>query len=204
MPTLLHIDSSPRHASVSSSLSHQFVDSFVTKHAGTTVVHHNTTNETLPFLTEQMVNAGFTPEAQRSPEMKESLAVSDKLAHELLDADTLVIGVPMWNFGVPASLKAWIDLVVRAGLTFQYGPAGASGLIPAGKKVYVFASRGGDYSANSPAHAYDMQEPYLRGVFGFLGLTDVTFVIASNQSRGPEAAKAGLEQAQAELAALLG
>ena len=203
MPSLLHIDSSPRRESNSSALSHKFVDLFTAKHAGITVVHHNTTNETLPYVNEVMINGGFLPPDQRTPEMKQALEFSDKLTHELLDADTLVVGVPMWNFGFPASLKAWIDLIVRNGLTFQYGPAGPSGLIPPGKKVYVFSSRGGDYSKESPAHAYDMQEPHLRGIFGFLGLTDVTFVIASNQNRGPEQAKAGLEKAEAELAALL-
>ncbi len=203
MSTLLHIDSSPRGTSTSSLLSHQFVDRFVAKHQGVTVVHHNTTNETLPYVTETMVNGGFTPEDKRTPEMKEALAFSDKLTYELLAADTLVLGVPMWNFSIPASLKAWIDLIVRSGLTFQYGPDGASGLIPPGKKVYTFASRGGDYAKESSANAYDLQEPYLRAIFGFLGLTDVTFIAANNQNRGPEEAKAGLERAQSELAKLL-
>ena len=141
--------------STSSSLSHQFVNGFVAKHQGVTVVHHNTTNETLPYVNETMINGGFTPEDKRTPEMKEALAFSDKLTNELLAAETVVVGVPMWNFGIPASLKAWIDLIVRSGLTFQYGPAGPSGLIPPGKKVYIFASRGGDYAKDSPAHAYD-------------------------------------------------
>ena len=203
MPSLLHIDSSPRPDSVSSALSHKFVEQYAAKHAGTTVVHHNTTNEALPFVTHIMVQGGFTPEDHRSPEMKDALAFSDKLTREVLEADTIVFGIPMWNFGVPASLKAWIDLIVRNGLTFQYGPAGPSGLIPPGKKVYVFASRGGKYSKESPAHAYDLQEPYMRAILGFLGLTDVHFIIASNQNRGPEEAQAGLASAEAELAALL-
>ena len=153
-------------------------------------------------MTNQTLAAAFTPEDKRTPEMQQNLALSDKLTHELLAADVIVIGVPMWNFGIPASLKAWVDLVVRAGLTFAYGPAGPSGLIPPGKKVYIFASRGGDYAAGSPAHAYDMQEPYLRGILGFLGLTEVTFIAASNQNRGAEEAKAGRDQAEAEIAGL--
>ena len=136
-----------------------------------------------------MINGGFLPESERSPEMKQALSFSDVLTQELLTAETVVIGVPMWNFGIPASLKAWIDLVVRSGLTFQYGPAGPSGLIPAGKKVYIFASRGGEYPKGSPANAYDLQEPYLRAIFGFLGLTDVTFIAAENQNRGAEEAE---------------
>ena len=203
MPTLLHIDSSPRQTSTSSSLSHQFVDQFTAKHPAVTVVHHNTTNEALPYVNETMINGGFLPEEKRTPEMREALALSGKLTQELLEADTLVIGVPMWNFGIPASLKAWIDLIVRSGLTFRYGPAGPSGLIPPGKKVFVFASRGGDYAKDSPAKAYDLQEPYLRAVLGFLGLTDLTFIAANNQNRGPEEAKLGLERAKAELTALL-
>ena len=135
--------------------------------------------------------------------MKEALSFSDTLSRDLLAADTIGIGVAMWNFGIPASLKAWIDLVVRNGLTFQYGPAGPSGLIPPGKKVYIFASRGGDYPKDSPAGAYDLQEPYLRAVLGFIGLTDITFIAANNQNRGPDEAKAGLERAETELASIL-
>ena len=203
MPTLLHIDSSPRHASTSSALSHKFVDQFLVKHPGTAVIHHNTTNEALPFVNETMVNGGFTPPDKRTPEMNEALALSDKLTHELLDADTLVLGVPMWNFGVPASLKAWIDLIVRNGLTFQYGPAGPSGLVPPGKKVYVFCASGGDYAKDSPYYAFNFQEPYLRAIFAFLGVTDLTFVVASNQARGPEEAGVALAKAETELASLL-
>ena len=202
MPSLLHLDSSPRPDSTSSALAALFVEHFTKHNAGTTVVHHNTTNEALPYVTSNMINGGFTPEDQRTPEMKADLAFSDKLTHELLDAHTIVIGVPMWNFGIPASLKAWVDLVVRAGLTFTYGPAGPSGLIPAGKKVYIFASRGGDYAEGSPAHAYDLQEPYLRGILGFLGLTDVTFIAANNQNRGGDEAKAGRDHAEAAIAKL--
>lgn len=203
MPSLLHIDSSPRHDSTSSALAKKFVDSYVAKHAGLEVVHHNTSLEILPFITELNINAGFTPPDARSPEMTASLQTSDKLTQEVLAADVIVIGVPMWNFGIPASLKAWVDLIVRNGLTFAYAAGGPVGLIPAGKKVYIFASRGGEYAPGSPAHAYDLQEPYLRGVLGFLGLTDVQCVIASNQNRGPEEAKAGLAKAEAELAGLL-
>ncbi len=203
MASLLHLDSSPRHESTSSALAQEFVDLFTASHPGTEVIHHNTSLESLPFITDTMVQAGFTPPDQRSPELAKSLELSDKLTHELLSADTLVIGVPMWNFGIPASLKAWVDLIVRNGLTFSYAGAGPVGLIPPGKKVYIFATRGGDYAKDSPAHAYDMQEPYLRGIFGFLGMTDVAFVIAGNQNRGPEEAKAGLEKAKAELKALL-
>ena len=203
LPTLLHIDSSPRHDSTSSSLAAKFVENYKAKHTDTKVLHHNTTLETLPYVTEMMINGGFTPPDKRSPEMKEALAFSDKLTQEVLDADAIVFGIPMWNFSIPASLKAWVDLIVRNGLTFQYGPAGPVGLIPAGKKVYAFAARGGAYNKDSPAHAYDMQEPYLRGILGFLGLTDLSFIAANNQARGPEEAKAGLALAEAEMEKLL-
>jgi FMN-dependent NADH-azoreductase len=202
MPKLLHIDSSPRSASVSSKLAAAFVADWKKRNPGGTAIHRNTTLEKIPFVDEATIGAFFTPAEARAPEQKHLLVLSDRLVDELLAADVLVFGVPMWNFGIPASLKAWIDLIVRAGRTFAFTETGVTSLLPAGKKVYVFTSRGGSYSAGTPFHAYDQQVPYLRSILGFLGLTDVQFVHAENQTRDPKTAAEGVAKAEAELAAL--
>jgi FMN-dependent NADH-azoreductase len=202
MPTLLHIDSSPRAASASSQLAATFVKRWKAQNHGATVVHHNTSLEKVPYLDEAFINASFTPAEALTAEQKQQLAYSDQLIDELLAADLLVLGVPMWNFGIPASLKAWIDQVIRAGRTFAYTATGVVSLLPAGKKAYIFSSRGGSYEAGSPYHAYDQQEPYLRTALGFLGITDVNFVYIDNQTRGGDAPAQSLAAAQTVLAAL--
>jgi FMN-dependent NADH-azoreductase len=202
MPTLLHIDSSPRSASVSSKLAATFVARWKQQNPGGVVVHHNTTLEKLPYIDEAMLGGFFTPAEALSDEQKQQIALSNQLVDELLAADVLVFGVPMWNLGIPASLKAWVDLIVRAGRTFNYTATGVAPLVPAGKKVYVFTARGGSYTPGTPAQAWDLQEPYLRALLGFLGLSDVTFIHAEDQSRAPETASAGLLKAEAQLAAL--
>ncbi|HXB62277.1 MAG TPA: NAD(P)H-dependent oxidoreductase [Acidobacteriaceae bacterium] len=183
MPTLLQLDSSPRSASVSSELTKQFADTWKTKHPGGTHIHRNTAASNLPFVDEALIAAYYTPEDKLTPEQKQHLALSDKLIAELLAADTIVIGLPMWNFGVPASFKAWIDLVARAGKTFRYGPEGPKGLLKPETKVVVVAARGGFYSGDSPMNTFDQQEPGLRTILGFLGLRDIHFVYAENQGR---------------------
>jgi FMN-dependent NADH-azoreductase len=202
MPTLLHIDSSPRTTSVSSQLAATFVERWKTQNPSGTVFHHNTALEQIPYLDEATINAFHTPTEVLTAEQKQKVALSDQLIDELLAADLLVLGVPMWNLGIPASLKAWIDQIVRAGRTFAYTATGVAPLLPAGKKAYIFSSRGGAYAAGTPFHAYDQQEPYLRTALGFLGITDINFVYADNQSRGGDAPALGLAAAQTALSAL--
>ncbi|MHB1022833.1 MAG: FMN-dependent NADH-azoreductase [Acidobacteriaceae bacterium] len=199
MATLLQIDSSPRSSSISNTLTAKFVTEWKRQNPSGTVVHHNVSKEKLPHLDEATIGAFFTPAESRTPEQTASLALSDQFVDELLAADVIVLGVPMWNFGVPAALKAWIDLIARVGRTFAYTSSGVTSLLPPNKKVYVFASRGGAYSGDSSLNFLDQQEPYLRTFFGFIGLTDVTFIYAENQSRGPEAASASLAKAEAAL-----
>jgi FMN-dependent NADH-azoreductase len=202
MPTLLHIDSSPRSASVSSKLAASFVERWKAQNPSGTVIHHNTAFEQIPYVDEATIAAFYTPAESLTVEQKQKLALSDKLIDELLAADVLVLGVPMWNFGIPASLKAWIDQIVRVGRTFAYTATGVAPLLPAGKKLYVFSSRGGSYAAGTPFHPYDQQEPYLRAAFGFLGIPEIEFVYAENQGRGGDAPALGLAVAEAALAAL--
>ncbi len=201
MPMLLHIDSSPRTQSVSSRLAAAFVRRWQRRNPSGTVIHHNTALEKLPYIDEATIQAFYTPPTDLTAEQKHLLALSDQLVDELLAADVIVLGVPMWNLGIPASLKAWIDLVVRAGRTFAFTEHGVKSLLAAGKKVYVVSARGGAYPAGSPAKAFDQQEPYLRTILGFLGLSDIEFVYAENQSRDPEAAAEGEARAETEIEA---
>ena len=202
MPNLLHIDSSPRAASVSSRLAAAFVAKWRRQNPAGTVVHHNTSLENIPYLDEAMAEAFLDLPAAPSPERARALATSDRLVDELLAADVLVLAAPMWNLSIPASLKAWIDMIVREGRTFAFtkrrGP-----LVPPGKKVFVFSARGGAYPAGSAMRALDFQEPYLRAILGVIGLTQIEFIHAERQSENPEAAAEGLARAERTLALLV-
>lgn len=150
-----------------------------------------------PVIDETALGALFTPAAERSPEQAARVALDDALIAQLQSADAVVIGVPMYNFGVPVQLKAWIDAIARAGVTFRYTADGPEGLVK-GKKVYVALARGGVYR-DTPA---DSQVPYLKSVLGFLGMTDVEFVYAEGLAMGAEAAARAFEQAHAQIEAL--
>lgn len=199
MPILLHIDSSPRALSASSRLAAVFVRRWEQRNPAGRVIHHNTTRENFPYLDEAMVDAYFTQPSALSPMEKRKLARSDGLVDELLAADVIVLGVPMWNLSIPASFKAWIDLVVREGRTFAFTARGVAPLVPPGKRVYVFTARGGTYPTESPFRALDFQEPYLSAILSVIGLTQIEFIHAEHQSEGPEAAAEGLAAAQRAL-----
>ena len=204
MPALLQIDSSPRAASVSSRLAAAFVETWKRQNPGGTLFHHNTSLECFPYLDEAAIDAFFTPAAERTAAQKLALAFSDQLVDELLAADVVVLGAPMWNLSIPASLKAWIDLIVREGRTFAFTKQGVAPLVPPGKHVYVFSARGGAYPTGTPFQDLDQQEPYLRRILGVIGLTRIDFVCAEHQSGDAEAAAEGLAHAKSALAALAG
>ena len=151
-----------------------------------------------PVLDEAALGALFTPADQRSAEQAARVALDDALIAEIQAHDTVVLGVPMYNFGVPVQLKSWIDAIARAGVTFRYTATGPEGLLT-GKKVYVALARGGLYRDT----ANDSQVPYLKSVLGFLGLTDVQFIYAEGLAMGPEAVAKGFAQAEADLNAAL-
>ena len=123
----------------------------------------------------------FRPDGRHTPQQKELLSLSDSLLAELEQADEYVIGAPMHNFGVPSVLKLWIDQIARVGLTFSYGEGGPKGLI-AGKKATFIIATGGIYDAQTRMASFNFVEPYLRAVFGFLGVTDATFLTAGGTS----------------------
>ena len=147
-----------------------------------------------PILDEDALAALFTPADQRTLQQAARVALDDALIAEIQAADVVVLGVPMYNFGVPAQLKNWIDAISRAGVTFRYTEKGPEGLLK-NKKVYVALTRGGKYR-NTPA---DTQVPYLKTVFTFLGLTDVHFVYAEGLAMGPDAEQSAIASAHEQI-----
>jgi FMN-dependent NADH-azoreductase len=147
-----------------------------------------------PALDEAALGALFTPADQRTETQAARVALDDALIAELKAADVIVLGVPMYNFGVPVQLKNWIDAVARAGVTFRYTDTGPEGLVT-GKKVYVALTRGGLYR-NTPA---DTQTPYLKTFLAFIGLTDVQFIFAEGLAMGPEAEQKAMASAQSQI-----
>jgi FMN-dependent NADH-azoreductase len=133
-------------------------------------------------LDAEWIQSSFTPEAARSPEQKAVLTNSDQLIAELIQADEYVVGVAMHNFSIPSVLKLWIDQVLRAGRTFSYGTKGPQGLLLS-KKAKVLTASGGVYEAGTPAAAANFVDPYLKTIFGLMGVTDVQFVTAGGAAR---------------------
>jgi FMN-dependent NADH-azoreductase len=151
-----------------------------------------------PALDEPTLQALFTPAAQRSAEQAARVALDDALIAQVQAADVIVIGAPMYNFGMTVQLKGWFDAIARAGVTFRYTETGPVGLLT-GKKVYVALTRGGMHRDG----ATDTQVPHLKTILGFLGMTDVQFVYAEGMGMGPDAVAKAKAQAQAEIDAVL-
>jgi FMN-dependent NADH-azoreductase len=171
---ILHIISSPQPASFSIRLGHQIIEKLLAAHPGSTVRERNLAAHPLPHLEEAYLQSLYTPAEALSPAQKVAMRHSDEAIEELRAADVLVLGAPFYNFGIPATLKSWIDHLCRPGVTFRYLATGPEGLIT-GKKVYVALASGGVYSTG-PMASYDFVAPYLRATLGFLGLTDMEVV----------------------------
>ncbi len=174
---LLHVDSSARRSSVSRQLSSIFVEKWREENPTGEVVRRDLAATMLPVITDEWVQATYGNSLSLTAEQRQATAPSDAFIEELNSADTIVIGAPMHNFTVSWPLKAWIDHIVRLGRTVVYSATGPKGLLH-GKKVVVITTRGGRYK---PGYEFDFLEPYLRGVLGFIGLTDITFIHADNQ-----------------------
>jgi FMN-dependent NADH-azoreductase len=202
MATVLHINSSIRtQVSVSRQLTAEFLEKWKIAQPGDSIVERDLASNPVPHLTEQVMDAFFTPHDELSPEQVKAIRLSDELVAELLAADVLVIGAPMYNFTVSSSLKAWIDHVARAGVTFKYTDTGPVGLVH-GKKVYVFTASGGVYS-EGPDQAMDFHETYLRAVLGFIGLTDITFIRSEGLGMGDDAVANAIANSRHAIAELL-
>jgi len=180
---LLRIDSSARRNSVSRQLTQRFVETWKKENPAGEVIERDLATTHLPLITDEWMMAAYSDQAGLTPAQRETLSVSEALIEELLAADTIVIGAPMYNLTVSAPLKGWIDQIVRIGRTVLYGPNGPDGVLK-GKKVVVLTSRGGSFRPGTPTAQYDHQEPYLRHILGFIGLTDITFIHAENQKPG--------------------
>jgi FMN-dependent NADH-azoreductase len=178
---LLQIDSSARAGSVTRPLTAKFADEWRKNHPTGEVTQRDLSTTMLPLITDDW-NATKMEPSKLSPAHRNYLSISDALIGEVQAADTIVIGAPMYNFAIPSLLKAWVDQIVRVGKTVAYGPHGPKGLL-GNKKVVVITARGGAYEKGTPGEKFDFQEPYLRHIFGFIGLTDVTFIHAENQLR---------------------
>jgi FMN-dependent NADH-azoreductase len=183
---LLQIDSSARTSSVTRRLTTKFAEEWRKNHPDGDVTQRDLSATALPLITDDWI-ATQLEDSKLTPAQRAYLSTSDELIEELAAADTVVIGVPMYNFSIPSSLKAWIDQIVRIGKTVGYGPNGPRGLL-ARKKVVVITSRGSAYEKGTAREAFDFQEPYLRHILGFIGLTHVTFIHAENQAREEAAA----------------
>src|ERR1700744_5346940 len=178
MSTLLHVDSSPLYGrSVSRQLTSAFVAQWKASHPDGTVIDRDLNATTILPITGELVGAAYTPEEARTPEEKQLLALSDTLITELEQADEYVFGVPMHNFSVPSVLKLWIDQIARAGKTFSYTDGTPKGLLRGKKATFILAT-GGNYDAGTQMASFNFVEPYLRSLFGFLGVTDATFLTA--------------------------
>ena len=192
---ILQINSSARQQqSQSSQLAGAIVERLRAADPDATVTVRDLSRIPHPALDETALSALFTPADQRTPEQAARVALDDAVIAELKAADAVVLGVPMYNFGVPVQLKNWIDAVARAGVTFRYTEQGPIGLLR-GKKVYVALTRGGRYR-NTPA---DTQVPYLKTFLGFIGLTDVIFIYAEGLALGADAERKALASAQAQI-----
>jgi FMN-dependent NADH-azoreductase len=178
MSTLLHIDSSPLYGrSVSRQLTGAFVAQWKSSHPGGTVIDRDLNATSISPINAEWVGAVYTLDEARTPEQKQALSLSDALLAELEQADEYVFGVPMHNFGVPSVLKLWIDQISRVGKTFSYTDGRPKGLI-VGKKATFIIATGASYGAHSQFASLNFVEPYLRSLFAFLGVSDVTFLTA--------------------------
>ena len=195
MKTILQLNTSLHSAEAQSSkLADRFVGALRLANPDSQVIVRDLAAEPVPHLTAERF-AGFSakPE-QRTAEQRAAVAESNELIAELKAAETIVIGLPMYNFGIPSTLKAYFDHVARSGVTFRYTEKGPEGLLK-GKKAVIFATRGGLY-AGTPA---DTQTPYVRDFLAFLGITDVEFVYAEGLAMGADRRSAALEQAGHQL-----
>ncbi|HWW18394.1 MAG TPA: NAD(P)H-dependent oxidoreductase [Candidatus Saccharimonadales bacterium] len=182
-PTLLKIDSSPMgERSISRKLTTAFAKAWLKAHPGGTVISRDLTALHIPIVDGGWVGAAYAPEGARTPQQRDALATSDILIAELQQADEYVIGVPMHNFSIPSTLKLWIDQVVRLGKTVAYSAAGREGLLK-GKKATLLMASGGVYDQGGAAESLNFVTPYLRTIFGFIGITDVNFIAAGGTQK---------------------
>lgn len=195
MTTLLQLNTSLfAESGQSSRLAQDFVRSWQARHPQGQVVVRDLASQPLPHLDAKRFGAFLAKPEARTPAQAAIVAESDALIAELRQADVIVLGLPLYNFGVPSTLKAWIDHIARAGVTFRYTDNGPEGLV-GGRKLYVFAARGGKYLGTEA----DTQTGFIRSFFNFIGIDDIEFVYAEGLNMGEAPRQLALEQAAAQI-----
>lgn len=208
MAHLLHIDSSPRgERSRSRRMTREFVEQWKQVHPGNTVTYRDVGRNPVPHVDEPWIAAAFTPPEQRTPELWEAIRISDHLVDEFLAADIYVIGVPMYNFSVPSAFKAYIEQIVRTGRTVAFEPDDAANAfkpLVLGKRMFIIEARGD--SGFQPGGRYEKMnhhDPYLVTVFGFMGITDITFIHVENDEYGGQKLADSVAVARAKIIELV-
>lgn len=199
MGNILHLDSSPRgERSRSRQLSREFVQQWLALHPENTVIYRDIRTSPIPHVTEEWIAADYTPLAEQTPKMLQTLQLSNDLVDEFLASDRCVFGVPMYNFSIPSAFKAYIDQIVRVGRTFTIKDDGFKGLVE-NKKIVFITARGDRYGKGSTHQEWDAQEPSLRYAFQFIGVTDIKFIHAEGLDLGSQSREQGLIAAQSEI-----
>jgi len=199
MTHILHLDASPRgDRSVSRTLSKEFITHWKTAHPNDTVTYRDLGHHPVPLIDEPWIAAAYSAPDQHTPEQAAAIRPSNELVDEFLAADRYVFAVPMYNFSIPANFKAYLDQIVRTGRTFSVDETGYKGLVH-NKKMTIITAQGGTYPEGSPTYAYDLQTPYLKLIFGFIGITDIDFVHADSLALGDDARNLAIANAQLAL-----
>jgi FMN-dependent NADH-azoreductase len=204
MTKILHIDTSPRgERSHSRTLTSNFVANWKNSYLNSTIIYRDIGHQIIPPVSETWIAAAFSPPDTHAPELTAALQLSNELIDELLDCDRYIFSVPMYNFGIPANFKAYIDQVCRVGRTFAVNQQGGYQGLLTGKKMLVITARGGSFPAGTPAANFDFQEPYIQTLFGLMGVTDINFVHAENLAIKGNMREQSLQLAKTKLAALI-
>ncbi len=199
MTSMLLINASPNpESSVTRDMTAHFSKLWLQANPGSEISSRDVGLNPPPHLDQGTIGAYYTPHDARTDDQKDQLELSDTIVEEVMDADVIVIGSPMHNFGISSGLKTWIDHLARVGVTFSYTENGPQGHL-SGRKVYVLTARGGNYSKDSPATNMNIQEPYLRTLLGFLGLDDVQFINAEGVAGGMD----GRDKALSDIATVI-
>jgi FMN-dependent NADH-azoreductase len=208
MAHLLHLDSSPRgERSHSRQLTREFIEQWKQLHPDDTVTYRDIGHNPIPHVDELWIAAAFSPPEQLTPDLQAAIHLSDQLVDELLAADIYVIGVPMYNFSVPSVFKAYIDQIVRIGRTVAFEPNDVAHVykpLVLGKKMFIVEARGDSGFESSGRYApMNHHAPYLRAVFGFIGITDITFVHVEKSEYGENKLAESIAFARAQIAQLV-
>ena len=200
MTQLLRINSSSRQeGSNSAAIADVFEAEFRQKHPGCRVITRNVADGSIPFIAQKTIEGFYAPQDTLSEDLRTATALSDQLIAEIQDSDTLLLAVPIYNFSIPAALKAWIDQIMRIGHTFSMDETGFKGLVKARRAVIICAYGAEGYLAEEPFAAANFLEPYLKFLFAFLGIETVDFVhVQGTATAAPEAFSDRIEAARQE------